>query len=283
MRARIRSVKPDVLTDEDLWDLEERTKLPIFRVFQGLWMYGDREGRFEWRLRVLAPLILPFAPERFHDTIAALAEAKFVVRYEVDGSEYGLVRSFKKHQVINNREELSTLPPPPKDVSLTRSPRVLSGVGTRASASEPREEARVPHATSGEGKGMEGRGSTRDARDPPDLPNGPTTREVPSQALIVELREAVGAEYFRRDAQGQRAGDGQWVDGADRVLESLRKKRFPNAATAITALAKAVVDASLAPGGKLGHALRDAEFGPPPGAGSGPEDLRPQLSPKGAA
>ena len=112
MRGRIRSIKPEVHTDEDLWDLEVETGLPIFRAFTGLWNYADREGRFEWRPRALKTLILPYWTGDFAAVMDALASRSFIVRYAVDGRDYGLVRTFASHQVINNKEQASTLPSP---------------------------------------------------------------------------------------------------------------------------------------------------------------------------
>jgi hypothetical protein len=115
VRSRIRTVKPEILTDEVLWDLGTETGYPILQAFQGLWMYADREGRFEWRPRSLKTLILPFWSGDFDQLMAALEKARFIIRYEVDGKAYGVVRSFKKHQVINQREARSELPEPPSE------------------------------------------------------------------------------------------------------------------------------------------------------------------------
>lgn len=115
MRSRIRSIKPDVHLDEELWDVEQTSGMPLFRAFTGLWNYSDREGRFEWKPRTLKALILPLWNGSFADAMEALQEAGFLLRYEVRGRQYGLVRNFTKHQSINAREEESVLPPPPSD------------------------------------------------------------------------------------------------------------------------------------------------------------------------
>ena len=112
MRGRIRSVKPEVLKDEDLWDLEQETGMPLFRAFEGLWMYADREGRFEWRPRVLKIEVLPFWEGDFSRVLDALTTRGFVVRYKSAGRDYGWVRTFKRHQAINNKEPESELPDP---------------------------------------------------------------------------------------------------------------------------------------------------------------------------
>ena len=117
MKTRIRSIKPEVHLDEQLWDLEVETGFPIFRAFTALWGCADREGRFEWRPRSLKQLCLPYWDGDFAGVLDALMAAGFIVRYVVDGRHYGLVRTFKSHQVINQREAQSTIPGPPDDAS----------------------------------------------------------------------------------------------------------------------------------------------------------------------
>ena len=112
---RIRSIKPDVHLDEDLWDLEEQTGLPIFRAFVGLWGVADREGRFLWRPRKLKALILPYWNGSMEEVLNALQSEFFIIRYESEGRAYGWVRTFSKHQVINLREAQSKLPAPSEE------------------------------------------------------------------------------------------------------------------------------------------------------------------------
>jgi hypothetical protein len=112
MRARIRTIKPETALDEQLWDLAQSTGLPAFQAFTMLWCHADREGRFEWRPRALKTLILPYWEGDMGALLDAMAEAGFLVRYEVDGKVYGLVKNFHKHQSPNVREPASTLPGP---------------------------------------------------------------------------------------------------------------------------------------------------------------------------
>jgi hypothetical protein len=112
MRGRIRSVKPEVHTDEELWDLEDETGLPLFRAFVGLWNYCDREGRFEWRTRALKAVILPYWDGDMGAVLDALAQGSFIIRYEIDGRVYGQVRTFADHQSPNHKEPPSRIPAP---------------------------------------------------------------------------------------------------------------------------------------------------------------------------
>lgn len=113
MRARIRTVKPEIFHDEDLWELGERTGMPVYQGFQGLWCYADREGRFEWRPKALKALVLPYWSGDFEALLGALLAEGMLARYDVGGRQYGLVVNLKNHQAFNAREPASRLPPPP--------------------------------------------------------------------------------------------------------------------------------------------------------------------------
>lgn len=127
MIGRARTIQPGTFSDATLWDIGQSTGLPILQAFEGLWCYSDKEGRFEWKPRELRAVILPFWDGDFGQCLSALAEASFVVPYEVLGRKYGLVRNFKKHQHINSRESESRLPPLPRG---TREAPVIDASGT---------------------------------------------------------------------------------------------------------------------------------------------------------
>lgn len=104
--ARIRTVKPEFFTSEDIVSLS-----PLSRVFYiALWCEADREGRLSWRPRTLKMRYLP-GDDCDVDTVAQeLIDGGQIILYEVDGAMFAEIPSFKKHQVINNRESESTLP-----------------------------------------------------------------------------------------------------------------------------------------------------------------------------
>lgn len=134
MIGRIRTVKPEIFSDEKLWDLSLETGLPLLQAFEGLWCYADREGRFEWRPRALKTLILPYWEGDFQRALEALERGRYVVRYVVDGQTYGVVRGFSKHQRVNQREAQSTIPSPPVTALHVQAPgegkgRELEGKG----------------------------------------------------------------------------------------------------------------------------------------------------------
>jgi DnaA N-terminal domain len=164
MIQRIRTIKPELFRHEDLFDLESETRLPIRVSWMGLFTCCDREGRFQWRPRVLKCMILPYDEVDFSRVLDALASRAFVVRYTVGSESYGYIPSFGRHQVINNREAESDLPSPGQtplplqqlDASATREPRVTGAQST------PLECAQV------EGKGMERNGTEGKDLSPAD-------------------------------------------------------------------------------------------------------------------
>jgi hypothetical protein len=142
VRPRIRTIKPEFFVHEGLFDLEQESGLPVRLAFAGLWCVADREGRFVWRPRTLKVAIMPHDVIDFGAVLDALERAGFVTRYEVERVEYGLVTTFKTHQVINQREAASAIPPPPAQ---------------KCTDAHVHLEATHVHAR-GEGKGREGNG-----------------------------------------------------------------------------------------------------------------------------
>lgn len=167
---RIRTIKPEFYKHESLYDLEEETGMPIRLAFTGLWGSSDREGRFKWKPRRLKAEILPYDDLDFSRVLDAFATRGLVVKYTLNGEDFGYIPSFLKHQVINNRETASTLPSPDECEVLTR-------------------EARVDHAscarTSGrEGKGKEGNRKGRDL----DKSKG-ATKAAQTRTFNLEFKE----------------------------------------------------------------------------------------------
>lgn len=133
--ARIRSIKPQFFRHRDLFAAEIATGLPLRVAFAGLWTCADKEGRFKWVPEELKLDCLPYDPVDFSKVLFALVEHGFIVRYACGEREYGCIPTFKEHQIINNREADSTLPPPPsrKAKATTRAPRVPHACPTEAS------------------------------------------------------------------------------------------------------------------------------------------------------
>lgn len=143
---RIRTVKPGFFLNAELYDAEIETGLPIRLAYIGLWCVADREGRFRWRPRELKVQIFPHDDLDFSRVLHACLTRGWVEKYASQGEEFGWIPSFKRHQVINNRESDSVLPDPCDSTTSTRAPRVPHACPTP-----------LVHAQ-GEGKGKEGKG-----------------------------------------------------------------------------------------------------------------------------
>jgi hypothetical protein len=109
--ARIRTIKPELAAHEGLFDLEQEAGLPVRFAWCMLFTVADREGRFQWRPRTLKAQILPHDDIDFSRVLDAWVTRGFIVKYRVGDAWYGCIPTFSKHQVINNREAKSDLPP----------------------------------------------------------------------------------------------------------------------------------------------------------------------------
>lgn len=141
--ARIRTIKPEFFTSEDIVNLT-----PLARLFYvSLWCESDREGRLEWKPRTFKLRYFPGDNCDIDLLATELTDSGLVILYEVNGILYAEIPTFKEHQVINNREGESIIP----SKTLTRE----SGVETRESGREGRKEGK-------EGNGKEGDTSATD-------------------------------------------------------------------------------------------------------------------------
>jgi hypothetical protein len=153
--ARIRTVKPDLFRHEGLFEAEQETGLPLRLAFIGLFTVADREGVFRWQPRQMKLDIMPYDNVDFSRVLDALATRHFIVRYACGDDEYGLIPTFRKHQVINNREKSSDFP------GIEQADRVIECENNDLLTREPRVNDACPTPlvqVQGEGKGREGEG-----------------------------------------------------------------------------------------------------------------------------
>lgn len=138
MQPRIRTVKPEFYTHTILFDLEQRSHMPIRLAFSGLWTVCDRDGRFRWEPRELKLHVLPYDDVDFTALLDTLRTEGFILQYEVEGKVYGCIPTWTKHQRPNKREQNSRLPAPPPAVpeppaQLELTERPITHVHARAS------------------------------------------------------------------------------------------------------------------------------------------------------
>lgn len=146
--ARIRTIKPEFFTSEDICALSPLARL----FFQACWCEADREGRMEWKPRTMK---LRYFPADNCDIEAIADEVVgrgLVTPYEVAGKQYAEVTAFTKHQSVNPRESVSKIP---------GRPRECEGL-TRADASNPDVNAQ---------RGKEGKGKEENPNPQTPLPS----------------------------------------------------------------------------------------------------------------
>lgn len=107
--ARARNIKPSFFTDDELAEQPPLARL----LFQALWCIADREGRLEDRPKRIQAVALPYDKCNVDTLLGSLHEARFIIRYEVDGRKFIQIRQFLKHQDPHYKEKPSEIPPPP--------------------------------------------------------------------------------------------------------------------------------------------------------------------------
>jgi hypothetical protein len=142
--ARIRTIKPEFFTSEDIVSLSPLARL----LYISTWCEADKEGRLQWKPGTFKLRYFPADNCDINALCAEIVGAGLVVLYG-DGLAY--IPQFAKHQHINPRESDSQLPDPhatpPK---ATRAPRVA----TRHDASARDDDAQG-------GREGKGRSNTR--------------------------------------------------------------------------------------------------------------------------
>jgi hypothetical protein len=152
---RIRTVKPEFFKNYKLFQAEKGSGFPLRVAFEGLWTVADREGRFKWVPEELKLDCLPYDEVDFSRVLDALATHGYIVKYHVDGQDYGWIPKFSDHQVINNRETESKLPEPNNTNTSTCDSRVNGASVTPLFS--PQGE--------GKGKEMERKGKEEEGKD----------------------------------------------------------------------------------------------------------------------
>lgn len=207
--ARIRTIKPEFFTSEDIVSLTPWARL----LYIALWCEADKEGRLVWKPKTFKIRYFPADSCSIEKLCTELLDAGLVIKY---GDGFAFIPAFKAHQHINPRESASTLPGPIYDASTTRQPRVSDT---------------TPRVSDAQG-GMEGKGKiyTRDASSTPDGVSATVWQDFLSlrkakkaplteTALAGIRKEAEKAGYSLDQAletcckRGWQGFDASWVSG----------------------------------------------------------------------
>lgn len=107
--ARTRNLKPGFFKNDELAECSPWARL----LFAGLWTLADRDGLLEYRPKKIKGELFPFDDVDVPELVAELHGRKFIVVYEVGGSSYLWLPTFKEHQRPHPKEPKSVLPQPP--------------------------------------------------------------------------------------------------------------------------------------------------------------------------
>ncbi|WP_104565614.1 hypothetical protein [Ralstonia mannitolilytica] len=129
--ARIRTIKPEFFTSEDIVELSPFARL----LYVALWCEADREGRMAWKPKTFKLRYFP-ADAIDIDALCEEITGRGLVKLYGDGLAY--IPKFLDHQHINPRESSSSLPPP-NDASTTRETRVEHASGRDSDVQVGRE------------------------------------------------------------------------------------------------------------------------------------------------
>lgn len=141
--ARIRTIKPEFFTSEDIVALSPLARL----LYQATWCEADKEGRLVWKPRTFKLRYFPADNCDIEAMCDELVQAGLVVLY---GDGLAFIPKFSKHQHINPRESNSSLPAPDESLRADAGRNASARVTTRHDAS-----ARDSDAQGGrEGKGI---------------------------------------------------------------------------------------------------------------------------------
>ena len=171
--ARIRTIKPQFFTSEDVTALEPLARL----LFVGLFTECDREGRVEDRPRTLKMRLLPEDDVDVDALLWCLVDGGLIRRYEANGVQVIQVSGFQRHQKPHPKEGASILPADGKDrekphlktaeptlpvihpVENPSSPAVLGREGKEFKEGEREGNRRAPERPSIQGSGAYESGS----------------------------------------------------------------------------------------------------------------------------
>lgn len=145
--ARIRTIKPEFFTSEDIVGLSAMARL----LYIATWCEADKEGRLVWKPMTFKLRYFPGDNCDIQALCKELVDAGMVKLYG-DGLAY--IPQFGKHQHVNPRESASIFPEPE-----------TSPVGTRHDASA-RVNSEIDPQVGREGKGREGGADASPAAPP---------------------------------------------------------------------------------------------------------------------
>ncbi len=182
--ARIRSIKPEFWTSEQIIECSPITRL----MFIGIWNFSDDSGRMPVSVKTIKFRLFPgddISFENIQGMITELSVNGLIRLYEVDDVAFLQVTGWERHQKIN-RPQPSKHPAPPNKNS--RSVKIQGAITERS-------------LVEGDGREMDQGGGSRNA-----APNG--ARDAVFENLPTDRAPDPEIELFRRGKEvlGKNAG-----------------------------------------------------------------------------
>jgi len=97
--SEIRTIKREFFRHEELFEAEKKSGLPLRVAFAGLFCCCDDEGKFLWRPVQLKLDVLPYDDLDMSAVLDQLELHQFIEKHDEDGYIYGIIPTFKKHQI----------------------------------------------------------------------------------------------------------------------------------------------------------------------------------------
>lgn len=167
--ARIRTIKPEFFTSEDIVSLSAYARL----LYVALWCEADREGRLQWKPRTFKRRYFPEDDVSIEALCKEITDGELVILYG-DGLAY--IPTFKSHQHVNPRESVSVLPAPASNPLPTRHSRVSDAQVGKEGEGKGRKDlapnGACPPGPEDDGEDFDLEGEDEQPYEAPDCPHG---------------------------------------------------------------------------------------------------------------
>lgn len=97
--SKSRTIKREFFRHEELFQAEKDSGLPLRVAFAGLFCCCDDEGKFLWKPSSLKLDVIPYDSVDMSAVLDQLESHRFIIRHDEEGSLYGIIPTFKKHQI----------------------------------------------------------------------------------------------------------------------------------------------------------------------------------------
>jgi hypothetical protein len=110
---RARNIKPGFFKNDSLASCSAESRI----LFIGLWCYADKRGKFEWRPMRIRGEIFPYDHNiDIENILNELIKIELIIKYTVNGIDYGIIPNFELHQKPHPHETESVFPSPGDEV-----------------------------------------------------------------------------------------------------------------------------------------------------------------------